>query len=164
MPCQLCGRWVDTSAPGQEWRDHGTASAVPWSLWPPWGAYYYGSDRHIWTVAHCRCARALRLFAFTPVLIDSTETTCGQIEELDRQLRQLRADLYGGQPPRRPEVRGRLDRLDEQVERLRREVWRLDDLVRGVANTVVHEAGGMDPAHEYSRALRDRRPTQSTRA
>ena len=157
MPCQLCGRWVDTSVPGQDWRDHGVVSLVPWSLWPRWGSYYYGYDGHIWTVAHLECARALRLFAFTPVLLNGTGAACSQIEELDKQLRLLRADLYGGRAARHPGLRERLDQADEQVVRLRRELWRLDDLVGGVSDALVHNEGGVDPVREYARMLDDRR-------
>ena len=112
-------------------------------------------------MAHQERARALRLFAFGPVLLNGTGAACSQIEELGKQLRLLRADL-GGQaaPPvtrRLNGLRERLDQAEEQVSRLRRELWRLDDLVGGVSDALVHNEGGVDPEREYAHMLDDRR-------
>ena len=145
MPCRLCGRWVDTSVWGQQWRDHGTRPLAPYGMWPTWGSYYWSSDGHLWTVAHAECARALRLFAYTPVLLDATEGTCARIEEVDRRLRLLRADIFGGRQPRDPAVRSQIDEAEEEISHLRQEIWRIDDLVRGVSDAVVHHDGGLDP-------------------
>ena len=99
-------------------------------------------------MAHTECARALRLFAYTPVLLDATEGICGRIEEVDKQLRFLRGDLYGGLAPREPAVRARIDAAEDEVSRLRKEVWRLDDFVRGVSDAVVRRDGGLDPERD----------------
>ena len=66
MPCQLCGRWVVTSLPGQEWQGHGFLRGPPNG--PSWGAYYRSEDGRVWAVAHRECARWLRLFAYAPLL------------------------------------------------------------------------------------------------
>ena len=91
-------------------------------MWPTWGSYYWSSDGHLWTVAHAECARALRLFAYTPVLLDATEGTCARIEEVDRRLRLLRKDLYGGRQPRDPAVRSQIDEAEEEISHLRQEI------------------------------------------
>ena len=67
---------------------------------------------------------------------------------MDKQLRFLRGDLYGGRAPREPGVKARIDAAEDEVSRLRKEVWRLDDFVRGVSDAVVHRDGGLDPERD----------------
>ena len=120
MPCQLCGRWVVTGLPGQEWQDHGILRGPPNG--PSWGAYYRSEDGRVWTVAHRECARSLRLFAYAPLLRAAVRTAWNCVEETVMQGRRLRKDLYHGRVVRGPDIQECFDQLEEELSRVRTQV------------------------------------------
>ena len=126
MPCQLCGRWVDTSRLGQAWRDHGKVPQA-WSLWPTGGSYYEDADGHIWTVAHVQCQRALRLFALRQGLVSFNEAAPTHIVALDEQVRLLRKNVRA-----RDAAHYCLDQSGGNVASLRAEMRTIARLVREV--------------------------------